>query len=100
MTERQEYNVTLGEKAGKLAKNIVILPIRFYKRFISAGLPARCRFYPSCSTYTIQAIERFGAVRGMILGMWRIIRCNPFSRGGVDHVPESFDLLYCFKQRK
>lgn len=78
----------------------VILPIRFYKKFISPGLPRCCKYYPSCSTYTVRAIRKHGAVKGIILGSWRIMRCNPWSRGGVDHVPEKFDLLYCFKKRK
>ena len=86
------------DKISWLIKKLFICAVRFYKRFISAYLPARCRYYPTCSSYTIQAIERHGAVKGVILGAWRILRCNPYARGGVDHVPEKFDLLYCFKK--
>ncbi|WP_455527499.1 membrane protein insertion efficiency factor YidD [Huintestinicola sp.] len=86
------------DRLSQLFKTIVILPIKFYKRFISPSLPARCRYYPSCSTYAVEAIRKHGAVKGMILGGWRILRCNPWARGGVDHVPEKFSLTYCFKK--
>ena len=52
-----------------------------------------CVFYPSCSEYTYQAIERFGVIKGSLLGMYRIVRCNPFSKGGVDEVPKDFSFL-------
>ncbi len=87
------------DKIKGIIKSLVILPIKFYKKFISANLPARCRYYPTCSNYAIQAIEKHGAIKGIILGAWRILRCNPFSKGGIDHVPEKFDLLYCFKEK-
>jgi putative membrane protein insertion efficiency factor len=63
---------------------IVLAPIRFYSRFISPGLPARCKYHPSCSAYAVQAIERFGILRGLVLAAWRVLRCNPFSHGGYD----------------
>jgi hypothetical protein len=65
-----------------------VLPIRFYKKFISPLFPPVCKYYPSCSTYALTAIERFGIVKGTIMATWRILRCNPFSNGGVDYVPE------------
>jgi uncharacterized protein len=65
-------------------KAIVLAPIRFYSRFISPGLPARCKYHPSCSAYAVQAIERFGILRGLVLAVWRVLRCNPFSHGGYD----------------
>ena len=86
------------DRLSQLFKTIIILPIKFYKRFISPCLPARCRYYPSCSTYAVEAIRKHGAVKGMILGGWRILRCNPWARGGVDCVPEKFSLTYCFKK--
>ena len=86
------------DKLSELMKKIVILPIIFYKKFISPCFPARCRYYPTCSSYAVEAIKKHGAVKGVILGAWRILRCNPFARGGVDHVPDKFDLLYCFKK--
>lgn len=62
--------------------------IRFYQRAISPHLPPSCRFQPTCSEYAITAITRFGALRGGRLAIWRILRCNPFSKGGYDPVPE------------
>jgi putative membrane protein insertion efficiency factor len=61
--------------------------IRSYQRVIAHRLPAVCRFTPSCSQYTYEAIEQHGTFRGMLLGMWRIFRCSPFFRGGLDPVP-------------
>ena len=69
-----------------MIKAIVLAPIRFYSRFISPGLPARCKYHPSCSAYAVQAIERFGILRGLVLAVWRVLRCNPFSHGGYDPV--------------
>ena len=69
------------------AQTIVLALIRFYRRWISTMLPASCRFYPSCSQYTYQAIEKYGVLRGGWLGIRRISRCHPFNRGGFDPVP-------------
>ncbi len=63
-----------------------ILPIRLYQHLASPILPASCRFTPSCSEYTALAIERFGVVRGVFKGMWRIMRCNPLGGSGHDPV--------------
>lgn len=63
-------------------------PIRFYQRFISPALGPRCRYSPTCSSYAAEAIEVHGPIKGVLLGAWRILRCNPWSRGGVDHVPD------------
>ncbi|MGF1471028.1 MAG: membrane protein insertion efficiency factor YidD [Rubrobacteraceae bacterium] len=60
--------------------------IRFYKRFVSPLFPPSCRFTPSCSQYAIQAIRKHGAVRRTLMGAWRIMRCNPFTKGGHDPV--------------
>ena len=62
--------------------------IRFYQRHISTHTPAACRFRPTCSQYAFTAIERFGAVKGGWLALKRLLRCNPFCRGGYDPVPE------------
>lgn len=67
--------------------------IRFYQKHISPHFPAVCRFRPSCSHYALEAIERFGSIRGIWLGTLRILRCNPFSEGGWDPVPLKFDIL-------
>lgn len=65
-------------------KTILILFIRFYQKFISPLLPPTCRFYPTCSTYFLQALERYGAVKGSFLGIKRILRCHPWNPGGYD----------------
>jgi len=69
-----------------MSKVLTVL-IRFYQRVISPLLGPRCRYYPTCSNYTLEAIRVHGPWRGMALGAWRILRCNPFSKGGFDYVP-------------
>lgn len=69
-------------------KKLFLWIIRFYRKNISPKKPAMCRYVPTCSEYGLLAIERFGAFRGGILTLWRILRCNPWSRGGYDPVPE------------
>ena len=71
-------------------KFLVLGLIKFYRRFISPLFPPKCKYYPTCSTYALEAVRRFGAVRGSALAVWRILRCNPWSMGGVDLVPEKF----------
>lgn len=73
-------------------KKIVITPIRLYQKFISPLFPPSCRYYPSCSHYAIQAVEKHGALKGGLMGISRIIRCNPFVKGGKDPVPAYFTL--------
>ena len=63
---------------------LLILPVRFYQLVLGPLLPKVCRFHPSCSDYFIQAVEKHGAVRGSVKGLWRICRCNPWNRGGYD----------------
>jgi len=65
----------------------LILLVRFYQRFIGPGLPKACRFYPSCSSYAVEALSRHGAARGSWLTVRRLGRCHPFHPGGVDLVP-------------
>jgi putative membrane protein insertion efficiency factor len=69
----------------------LLLLIRIWQRFIAPGLAPRCKYYPSCSEYTFEAINKYNLF-GVFLGAWRIMRCNPFSHGGVDRVPTSFKL--------
>ena len=64
--------------------------IRFYQKCISPVLGSNCRYYPTCSAYTMEAVRRFGAVKGCLLGARRILRCNSFSKGGFDPVPDNF----------
>ena len=68
-------------------KKLLLLLIRFYQRFISPCFPACCRYYPTCSSYALQAITEYGAIRGGFLSMKRILRCNPLFKGGYDPVP-------------
>ncbi|HBE70850.1 MAG TPA: membrane protein insertion efficiency factor YidD [Planctomycetaceae bacterium] len=75
----------------KLVKGIWHLPrwiaklaIRFYQQGISPLIGPRCRYHPTCSNYMLEAVEKYGFVRGVLKGCWRILRCNPFSRGGYD----------------
>jgi putative membrane protein insertion efficiency factor len=67
-------------------RSVAVAPLRLYQRFISPAFGNRCRYYPSCSEYAVQAITRFGILRGLILAGWRLLRCNPWSQGGVDLV--------------
>jgi uncharacterized protein len=67
-------------------KQILIIIIRFYRAFISPLKQPTCRFYPSCSQYAIDAIVKYGAFKGMGMAVWRILRCNPFNKGGYDPV--------------
>ena len=68
-------------------KKILIKLIRLYKRYISPVKYTKCPYFPSCSSYGLEAVEKYGALKGSLLAMWRILRCNPFSRGGYDPVP-------------
>ncbi len=71
-------------------KYLFIGIFKLYKRFISPLLPNACRFHPTCSEYAMQAFERYGVIRGGLLTGWRLLRCNPFCRGGHDPVPDTF----------
>src|SRR5262245_4312710 len=73
-------------RPGPVARVLLVL-IRAYQRWISPALAPRCRFYPSCSAYAVTAIERFGAARGSAMAVWRLLKCQPFHPGGIDHVP-------------
>lgn len=61
--------------------------IAFYQRWISPLMPPTCRFHPSCSQYTYEAIAKYGLLKGGGLGLWRLLRCNPYNKGGFDYVP-------------
>lgn len=73
-------------------KKILIKMVHFYQKGISPFFPPSCRYYPSCSNYMIQAIEKHGAFKGILMGTARLLRCNPFVKGGRDEVPEHFSL--------
>ena len=68
-------------------KKLLLTLIRFYRKHISPHFPPMCRYYPTCSCYAIEAIETHGALRGTLLALWRVLRCNPLSNGGYDPVP-------------
>jgi putative membrane protein insertion efficiency factor len=68
---------------------LIQFALRAYKRLISPMLPHSCRFVPTCSEYAMEAVERHGAVRGSLLATWRLLRCHPFARAGVDLVPQA-----------
>ena len=67
----------------KLFRAVLVLPIKFYQKWISPSLAPRCKYYPSCSQYAVDAISAYG-VRGVLMATWRVVRCNPWSHGGVD----------------
>lgn len=68
-------------------KTVMLAVIRFYRRFISPCFPPCCRYTPTCSQYALEAIEKYGAVKGGWLALRRILRCHPFHKGGYDPVP-------------
>ena len=69
-----------------MIRRLVLAPIHLYRRVVSPALPRRCRYEPTCSAYAVEAIERYGMLRGLVLASWRVLRCNPFSAGGIDPV--------------
>lgn len=69
-------------------RRTVTLPIKIYQKTVSPLLGPRCRYHPSCSEYAVQAIQKFGILRGLVLAGWRLLRCNPWSRGGFDPVED------------
>lgn len=73
-------------------KRLLLALIGAYRRWISPATPRRCRYEPTCSAYAATSIRRFGVARGGLLAAWRLLRCNPFSHGGFDPVPERFTL--------
>jgi uncharacterized protein len=72
----------------KTLRQALTLPIRFYQQAISPALPARCKYHPTCSEYAVRAVRRYGVMRGVVLAGWRLLRCNPWSHGGVDFVED------------
>ncbi len=72
----------------RIASAVLIAPIRLYQRWISPAFAPRCRYYPTCSAYAVEAIRELGPIRGLILAGWRLLRCNPFSHGGVDEISD------------
>jgi len=72
----------------KIPQYLLLLLIRLYQKTVSKALPSNtCRFYPSCSHYSYQAVYKYGFLRGIAMALWRMLRCNPFNPGGYDPVP-------------
>lgn len=78
---------------------ILLLLVKFYRKFISPLKAPCCKYYPTCSAYALEALQKHGVIKGTILAVWRVLRCNPYSLGGVDHVPDEF-YLYTMKSRE
>jgi putative membrane protein insertion efficiency factor len=76
--------MSLWQKLFRLPVNVIVLLVRLYQLTLSPIVGRHCRFQPTCSNYMIGAVEKYGALRGTLKGVWRIIRCNPFCRGGFD----------------
>ena len=77
----------LLRKISRFLSWLLILPIRFYQRFISPLFPPVCRFTPTCSAYAVEALKKHGPIKGLALAIWRILRCNPWGGSGYDPVP-------------
>jgi putative membrane protein insertion efficiency factor len=71
-----------------LLRELLLVPLHLYRRLISPALAPRCKYYPSCSAYTVEAVRELGVLRGAALGAWRLARCNPWSHGGVDELAD------------
>ncbi|MEG0874960.1 MAG: membrane protein insertion efficiency factor YidD [Clostridiales bacterium] len=67
-------------------RTILIYLLKFYQKFISPMHPPCCKYYPTCSQYALEAIRKHGAIKGTAMAVWRVLRCNPFSKGGYDPV--------------
>ena len=76
----------------KIIRYIFMLPIWFYRKCISPLFPPCCKYYPTCSNYALQAFKKHGVFKGFILAGWRLLRCNPWSDGGIDPVPDEFHI--------
>jgi uncharacterized protein len=77
---------TLPDRVRRVARATVSAPIQLYRRLLSPALPRRCKYAPTCSAYALEAIRSFGVLKGTVLAVWRLLRCNPFSHGGHDPV--------------
>jgi len=78
-------------------KYLLILLLRGYQKLISPFFAPRCKYYPTCSQYSIDAIRAYGSIRGVAMTAWRLIRCNPLSHGGVDYAVKSDLSTYSLK---
>jgi putative membrane protein insertion efficiency factor len=81
----------------RVARRVAVAPIVAYQRWISPGLPRRCKYEPTCSAYAVEAVQQCGILRGLVLAGWRLLRCNPWSHGG--HDPVSAQRLFASPAR-
>ena len=81
-------------------KAVMIGGVRWYQQHISANTPPCCKYYPTCSNYAIEALERYGAFKGGVLAVLRLLRYRPWSRGGIDDVPQRYSIFYRFSWSK
>lgn len=84
---RERRPLKNGLKIGAFISRVLILPIRGYQKYISPLLPPSCRFTPTCSQYAIEALRKHGPIKGSLLTIWRLLRCNPWGGSGYDPVP-------------
>jgi putative membrane protein insertion efficiency factor len=73
-------------RSARIARAVALAPILLYQRLISPAIPRRCKYEPTCSRYAVEAIGRYGVLRGVVLAAWRLLRCNPWSYGGYDPI--------------
>lgn len=78
----------LWGRLAALPRRLALIPIHLYRRIVSPGISPRCKYHPSCSAYAEQAISELGVIRGSIVAAWRLVRCNPFSHGGIDDLAD------------
>ena len=87
MDSAKRDDCAIVESGAAVMKKLIVKIFRFYQKYISVYTRPHCRFIPVCSSYAIEAVEKYGGVKGLILTVWRILRCNPFCKGGYDPVP-------------
>jgi uncharacterized protein len=72
----------------RIARGVMVAPVVVYQRVVSPALPRRCKYEPTCSHYAVDAVREYGILKGLVLGVWRLLRCNPWSYGGYDPVED------------
>jgi putative membrane protein insertion efficiency factor len=86
MSSTASHDVPGPHGAARVARMVAVTPIVLYQRLISPAIPRRCKYEPTCSRYALEAIGRYGILKGLVLAGWRLLRCNPWSHGGYDPV--------------
>lgn len=79
----------------QIARTVVVHLLRGYKWAVSPMFPPACRYVPTCSEYAMEAVDRYGVIRGSLMAMWRVLRCHPFAKGGYDPVVKGGDMGCC-----